>query len=239
MVIIQILIYLLIVIKKLNNIFYNIIIFNLMEEEYDNTNNLFYNNFNEIISNNYITAIQKVNAVSDLIKNNYNENLVNIFQVRDIWNNNYMWSLADGNSIDSIYDIIKPYLINDSLKILSYGCGSGFLEKCFIEKGFNITGYDIQLDKYNKTFIHIHTELNFTNDFNTLLLAWPRNFYALNALEYFNGEFIIYIGELEDGCNADTKFFRKLEYNYQFIGQGIMNSFKYIHDFILIYKKRK
>lgn len=151
-----------------------------------------------------------------------------------------MWSLTNGKSIDSIYNIIKPFLNKNSLNILSYGCGSGFLEKCFIEKGHHVEGYDNNSEPYNKTFIDIHNDLSFYNQdqYDTLLLAWPRPTYDTFALRIFRGNFVIYIGELDGGCNSQEDFFDKLDKNFILIGKIDIVKFMSLNDIVLIYKRK-
>lgn len=125
-------------------------------------------------------------------------------------------------------DGLSKYLENK--KCLEICSGTGLLAHLLQENGINVIPTDIATSNDNKYEV-LRTE-NFTNviqmdglkaikkfDTDVLIMAWPpyQNPIAANALKVFfnknpNGE-IIYVGEWEDGCTADDRFFELIQKN--------------------------
>ena len=227
---------------------------NFEEFSKETINNVVFKKYTSIIQSDE-TPLNKINLISNLIgvhTVDLNRNFTNIdhnaffalSMIRYHWTKNYMWSLANEATIDGIFQTIKSKANANitNLNILSYGCGTGFLEKCFEEKGYQIIGYDTNAEKYVNNYIDIKLSLDFYNDdvqatINTLLLAWPRGHYACEALEIFKGTYVIYIGEV-DGCNAGDDFFDMINESYDFIGNAPLQKFSGIRDEVLVYKRK-
>ena len=74
----------------------------------------------------------------------------------------------------------------------------------------------------------------------TLFLCWPpyNNFLAADCLKKYSGEYFIYVGESEGGCNAEEEFFNILDKNYRSIMRVDIPQFDIVHDYLRIFKRK-
>jgi hypothetical protein len=154
--------------------------------------------------------------------------------IRDLFTYEISWSIPDKKSID----ITTKY---SQGKILSVGSGRGLWE-AFIKKQKEIIATDI--NPPFETFLDVE-QISGTDaikkyeDHTTLFLNWPpyRTSLAYDCITNFKGNTLIYVGERENGCTADKKFFDVLEKDWKCILSYEIIRWYDINDSIFVYQK--
>lgn len=76
--------------------------------------------------------------------------------------------------------------------------------------------------------------------YRTLMLVWPNynHSWAANALSWFKGEHVIYVGGGGGGRTADDRFHQLLERDWSQIEEVAIPQFYGLHDRLMIFKRR-
>lgn len=134
----------------------------------------------------------------------------------------YSWAVPNRE----IIDYIKKFVGND--KAIEIGAGYGLWAKLLKDMGLNIVAIDPMIFPGDKEIYDIGNEdkkwtqvekmdhyeaLDNFPDANVLIFIWPSydEGYAYEALELFDGNKIVYIGEGRGGCTADESFHNLLD----------------------------
>ncbi len=154
---------------------------------------------------------------------------------------------------EDFLSLSSNYLKNK--KICEVGAGTGFLSKCFIELGLDITAIDLKVKNNSYGFSQTFTEIlevnavdylrKNSNQYDTILMSWPNydNDFAFNVLKQMSkGQELIYIGEGYGGCTGNDAFHEMLnekcfleKYSTEQFSK-CSYSWPGIHDSVYVYK---
>ncbi len=159
---------------------------------------------------------------------------------RDIFTKQFSWAIPNQEALSRISNF-SP--------LIEIGAGTGFWAKLLRGLGVDI----LTFDKYppDKKHNNFHDKIVYTNiqpgsprtlrgyRDRTLFLCWPpyNNDMAYRCLQYYKGEYLIYIGEDNGGCNGDTDFHNQIEKDWNEIDKVYIPQWPGLHDSLLIYKR--
>lgn len=129
------------------------------------------------------------------------------------------------------------------------GAGSGFWAMLLKSHGIDIIAYDLYplqenlfhnvvqwfpIKKGAPQILVIHPKRN-------LILCWPpyNSEMAVKCLRWFRGDYIIYIGEGVNGCNATDIFFIKLKRDFELSEKIQIPQWWRVHDNLTVWKRKK
>ena len=133
-------------------------------------------------------------------------------------------------------------------ELLEVGAGNAYLAHRLTEAGVSVIPTDAHTladnpyhlgSTYHMSVIQIDalsaiTELNDLN----LLWSWPPPEQASGqALQRFNGQFFVYIGEQWNGCTGGTMFQEVLDANFEYCASFGIPSFPAVNDSIAVYRR--
>ena len=149
----------------------------------------------------------------------------------------YSWAIPDQTSID---------LISKYSPLVEMGAGGGYWASLIKQNGGEILCFD-KATKNNQYSEKQWTEINkglpkdlINYSARTLFLCWPpyEDEMAAQCLRFFEGRYVIYIGESEGGCTANDHFFNMLRNHFNLIEEHQNPAWQYIHDRIYIYERK-
>lgn len=168
----------------------------------------------------------------------------------------YSWAVPT----DIALDCIAKYS-----PIVEIGAGTGYWASLLRERGVTIHAYDrfppdgsdwteeesqdgvgVGKNWYHRGE-HLHTEVvqgtqhvlkEYDPSWN-LFLCWPpMSGMAHSALDLFRGQYVIYIGETEWGCNANDGFFSRLHSAWNEVESVDLPQWEGLHDNLWVYERR-
>lgn len=169
----------------------------------------------------------------------------------------YAWSIPDPASLAFVAQHLQP-------KAVEIGAGVGYWAHLLAEMGVDIVCYDLfpphltgknhyhsprtkdqngLLGVTREVFYPVHAgnHLMAANypDW-TLFLCWPPydESVASDCLDAYTGQKLVYIGEGEEGCTADDRFFEMLSEGWEMIESHKPVQWSGIHDFIEVYERK-
>ena len=74
-----------------------------------------------------------------------------------------------------------------------------------------------------------------------LFLCWPpyAEPMARQCLNYFQGQYVFYVGEGDGGCTGDDQFHQRLSDRYDLVEEMVLPTWAGIHDSLYVYKKQQ
>jgi hypothetical protein len=101
------------------------------------------------------------------------------------------------------------------------------------------TGVPSNSRQHKRSFRDGHLQTIADTNAAILMLCWPNYGKpdAAESIEAFKGEYLIYIGEWEEGCCADTRFFDILKHNWQILETIEIPCFPGNYDQVYILKR--
>lgn len=158
------------------------------------------------------------------------------------------WGLPSDECFDKIKTLVG------SKTILEIGSGWGFWAMMLRLKGCDVIATDdyswmkvcIEEKKFTNVeqiasadvFSQNRSEIN---NAEVLLLVWPeyKSPMAYDALRYFKGDLVIYVGEDEDGCTGCENFHDMLKEDWEIAGPSPKRpQWIYTNDSVFFYKRR-
>jgi hypothetical protein len=133
--------------------------------------------------------------------------------------------------------------------VIEIGAGSGYWAKLLGALGVLVDAYDSYTGKYQHGFKHgSHATVNKLDHTKalssehaglTLLLCWPdyQASWPAEALDFYKGDTVVYVGEGSDGCTGDSKFHGMLYENWTETDCLDIPQWFGIHDRVYIYKR--
>lgn len=150
----------------------------------------------------------------------------------------YAWAIPNNETID----IIKKYS-----PIVEIGAGTGYWAYMMDQVRIDIVAYDkepykngycegkwLEVKKGGSEKVKDHPK-------RALFLCWPpyEDPMAHEAIRFYKGDTIIYIGESSRGCTGDDKFHEELYKYWEEIEEYRIPQWLGLHDRLFIYKRRK
>lgn len=135
--------------------------------------------------------------------------------------------------------------------IVEVGAGKAYWASVLRNMGVDIIAtdrYPIQQNGYQKAdhefvenmeYLTANQAIKSYPDRN-VFMCWPEynRSWAYEALKLIKGQYLIYIGELKDGCCADKKFFNYLEKHFEEVETLPLMSWVGIHDVCIVYRRK-
>lgn len=152
----------------------------------------------------------------------------------------YSWAVPTDEALDTI----KRHSENGLVEI---GAGTGYWAGLLRARGVDVVAYDLQpYDSYNadgqwsevlrggQSKVREHPD-------RTLFLCWPpyNRPMAREALRYYAGDTLVYIGEGYGGCTGDDRFHRQLNLHWSEVEDVGLPQWYGIHDGLMVYKRKE
>lgn len=169
--------------------------------------------------------------------------LMDMFRSRDTLTRQYGCSVPTGPVIRAI--------VAQAPRIVELGAGSGYWAKLLADEGADVLAFDAvcpgQTNDYfggqevgtwhpvncgDVSVLKAHRD-------RALLLCWPPygDPMALNAVNAWDGELVIFVGEGYGGCCADDDFFAKMDDEFERVAVLDLPQWDGIHDAVWIWKR--
>lgn len=167
------------------------------------------------------------------------EQRFHLFKIRESFISHFGYALPNAEFIDEVAQMGK---------ILEVGAGTGYLSQLIYQKGVEVIATDpgetLYLFESKRWFEVLEMDANKAiekNPDHTVLMAWPclnENWANEALLRMKNRQKIIFIGEEEGGCTANSSFFQTLEYEFEKIRALPWKSFPMMNDKASVYIKK-
>ena len=166
------------------------------------------------------------------------------YMSRGNFTSKYAWAIPSENAILGIKEFIK-----DKGHILEVGAGLGLWASLLQMVGLQVIptdgfcSHELEKSTPQTRFTHVeHLDgIKAIQMYKTpcLFMCWPSygSPFATNCLKEFQGEYLIYIGEGQDGCTADNDFFEILENSWTSVERIDIRRWWGIWDRIEIYQR--
>jgi hypothetical protein len=155
----------------------------------------------------------------------------------------YAWAIPNMEAIDAIVHY-SP--------IIEIGAGAGYWAYLIEQAGGKVSCYDktpLGRAKENPyghrhTFHHVYRgnesaikQKRYQN--HTLFLCWPpyNTPMAMSCLQNYKGEYLIYVGETNGGCNGDPSFWGAIQNEWEELKTVHIPQWEGIHDELVIYRR--
>lgn len=173
------------------------------------------------------------------------------FSERDRLVKKYAWAIPTNEALDAIARHAPQ-------GIIEIGAGTGYWASLLRERGVDVLAFDMAplapaghaapyLNRYHGdalpwTQVELGTEHILMGDLHherALFLCWPpyADDMAANALRFYRGDTLIYIGESGGGCTGDDAFHGMLEQAWEEVACVGLPQFPGIHDDLTIYRR--
>lgn len=144
----------------------------------------------------------------------------------------YAWAIPSEEALDAIAQFPA---------VVEIGAGTGYWASVLEERGVQVAAYDIaprarsyaKVIQGDETCALHHPEA-------ALLLCWPplSDPMAANALDYYQGRHLIYVGEGNGGCTADDRFHKLVARDWEEVDSYRIPRWEGIRDSMTIYRRR-
>lgn len=157
----------------------------------------------------------------------------NYSQFRDEWARKYAWAIPDKKAIE---------ILVEHSPIVEIGAGTGYWAKLVDEEGGDIICYDIEPPSEDDQWYPVregdHTDASQHPD-RTLFLSWVSysKDWGTKALDNYEGDTVIVIGEGSGGCTGNKEFHRRLESNWETEAIYYIPQWYGLHDYMRVYKR--
>ena len=148
----------------------------------------------------------------------------------------YSWAIPNDEAIQ----VISKYS-----PIIEIGAGSGYWMKLLIDNQADVIGYDNgEANYFKKRWADVQKGSEvFASRYpdRALLLIWPPrwNEMAFNALEYYTGDHVIYVGEMgSESATGTEDFFKKLNEDFELITTVGLQNWPSYTDKVHVFKRR-
>jgi hypothetical protein len=162
----------------------------------------------------------------------------------------FSWSVPSPRALKMIRDF-------SANGIVEIGAGTGYWASVLRQMGVDVVAYDrFPIGEKNKW--HRYAEKMWSDVLRgfatsaakhpdrTLMLCWPptgswrkRTSVSDQALGYFQGDQLIYIGQRAGGVTGSPKFHRMLAQDWELVGKLRLLNFKRMQDGLYLYRRKK
>jgi len=160
----------------------------------------------------------------------------------------FAWAIPDPESLVFVAKYLGPYAVE-------MGAGNGYWAWLLRQLGTHVEAYD----KYppdnpeehkNDYFLFMERtwhpvreagpEILRFHAHHSLFLCWPpfRDSMAFDCLQAYRGERLVYIGEEEEGCTANNKFFSLLYREWEEVANHAIAQWYGVHDCIQVFDRK-
>lgn len=153
----------------------------------------------------------------------------------------YSWAIPNNEALYAIYELKKP--------IIEIGAGNGYWAYLLFQLSVDVVAFDnlltgnhylagepffnVQIGSYEKLLDSEYKD-------HVLMLCWPPydDPFALNCLNAYCGNTLIFIGEGAGGCNACENFYDELYRSWDRVKVIHIPQWYGLHDQLNIYKRK-
>lgn len=164
-------------------------------------------------------------------------NCIESFRSRQYFIKEYSWAIPSKKSINELVEIIG------NKKVLEIGAGTGLWAYLLSYYGINIIATDISPPNYCFTKVEkLNSELAAKKyKYDVLFICWSHfeSDADKEAIENFNGDLIINVGESEGGCTGQYFFTEKFIKSFHLHKEIVIPNWYGIHDCVQVYKRIK
>ena len=165
-------------------------------------------------------------------------NPADAFRFRDRGVRQYAWAIPTPEAIACVAEY-SP--------ILEVGAGNGYWARLLKLAGADVLAFDDRswnMKDYGGQWSDVvegSLELVRRHSHRSLFLCWPPFGEPLArwALVRYQGGTVIFIGEQEDGCTADSRFYERLHRSWHRIDGVAIPQHYAIHDYLGVYRRRR
>lgn len=156
----------------------------------------------------------------------------------------YAWAIPDEEAIEAIVKLERP--------IIEIGAGRGYWADLICKAGGDIIAFDNAVP-HSDGANHYHEKNGLFFDVQDgsyekiadhperiLFLCWPpyRSSLALDCLEAYSGDTLIYVGESAYGCTGCDDFHGRISSHWEFISSVSIPQWAGIHDNLEIFRRK-
>ena len=184
--------------------------------------------------------------IKALIESRNSDSFLREHYRRDSFIDEYGWSVPSKEAIDKIKNFVGDG------KVLEVGSGYGLWAKLLRDADINTHATDNLSWPENSTWHPSKKQFtsieNISNieaiekypGYNVLMMSWPDydKPFAVNSLETFKGDKIIYIGEGTYGCTGCDRFHALLDKEWEKVGDVDIPNWSGIHDYLSLYVRK-
>jgi hypothetical protein len=148
----------------------------------------------------------------------------------------YAWAVPSNDAIEFIAKLFPaPELI------LSIASGTGYWESLLIQAGCNVIATDIDPPRrtYCKVYKMSSEEAAQKINASVLFTCWPpySDTVAFDAIKFFPGKHIIYVGEGRHGCTGGDELHELLSTRWKLRDVFPIPQYKGLNDDLVIYER--
>ncbi len=144
--------------------------------------------------------------------------------------NQYAWAIPDVEALA---------VISEYSPIVEMGAGNGYWKYVIEQSGGDIISYDLDVCGGLWSSVHQGSPDDLDRFYDhTLFLCWPpyNDSMAVESVESFTGDSIIYVGEM-GGCTGCDRFHKILTQEWKQVNQVSIPSWPGIYDELYVYHK--
>lgn len=158
----------------------------------------------------------------------------------------YSWTVSDPVTVAFVAEHARGRVVDPM-------AGTGYWAWLLAQLGVDVVAYDLNPPAVGRTenFHHPDTPAYATvqratavesvllHPDRTLLLSWPPyGFSAEVVLKAYQGDRVVYMGEMEGGCCADDALFEAFERDWVEVAERVPVQWDALHDRVVVYDRR-
>ncbi|AAM88757.1 hypothetical protein PhiCh1p84 [Natrialba phage PhiCh1] len=168
----------------------------------------------------------------------WDDRAIEVLEQREELVQEYAWAIPNEEAIETVAE---------HAPIVEVGAGAGYWAWCVEQLDVRIAATDPEPPRPN-TYTEIITKTateaiecarEIFVDGYTLFLCWPPygNEMAADAVEAFEGDTLIYVGEGRGGCTGDDRFHRLLHQEWELVETVAIPTYLGIHDRLEVWSR--
>ncbi len=199
-----------------------------------------------LFTNKYLDAIKRHERLGPIL---YGINP--LWEKRQRWVKEFSWAVPTDESILAIKNLVVEQGLDG---VVEMGAGTGYWASCLAQVNVSCVCYDSFYWKVKPSHFHFKVEkggppkvAQYPN--HALFLCWPPlslhtkkmgrpNLMGSKSLQHYKGDWVIYVGEDEDGCTGDDEMWKILNEKYEQHSYAEVYNFDGIHDSLFIYRRK-
>lgn len=193
------------------------------------------------------TVLDEINSGSNPYQETLDQlnmgNRADTYYVRQVLTRKYSWAIPNEEALATVAE---------AGPVVEVGAGTGYWAALMRARGADVIAYDKHPLETGGNHYHPSSRQSWTkveygdesaagkHPDRTLLLSWPvyDEPVALNALNAFKGNRVVYIGEGWGGCTGDNKFHTMLDQHWNLTKSVDIPQWDGIHDWLRVYERK-